>query len=189
MERVQGETALLTRKRFSVHKERMEMKFIKFAFAAVLCALFVVQAEARTLYVDAKRPNNKGNGLKGSTAKKTIQAAINISKTGDTIVVAPGSYAPIKTNNKKRLPYVYIGAILAVAASVVLAIILYSITSGTSNSIPQEIVEGRQASQVGSKGRPRPVGEVVHGLSRHRRQRELEKRLIGNLDERRPLHP
>ena len=48
----------------------------------------------------------------------------------------------IKTNNKKRLPYVYIGAILAVAASVVLAIILYSITSGTSNSIPQEIVEG-----------------------------------------------
>ena len=77
------------------------MKFLKFAFAAVLCALFVVQAEARTLYVDAKRPNNKGNGLKGSTAKKTIQAAINISKTGDTIVVAPGSYAPIKTNNKK----------------------------------------------------------------------------------------
>ncbi len=77
------------------------MKFTKFAFAAALCAMFVVQAEARTLYVDARRPNNRGNGLKLATAKKTIQAAINIAKPGDVIVVAPGSYAPIKTNNKK----------------------------------------------------------------------------------------
>ena len=77
------------------------MKFTKLAFAAALCALFAVQAEARTLYVDARRPNNKGNGLKLSTAKKTIQAAINIAKAGDTILVSPGSYAPIKTSNKK----------------------------------------------------------------------------------------
>ena len=77
------------------------MMFSKFAFAAALCALFVVQTEARTLYVDARRPNNKGNGLKLSTAKKTIQAAINIAKSGDTILVSPGSYAPIKTNNGK----------------------------------------------------------------------------------------
>ncbi len=77
------------------------MKFTKFAFAAALCALFVVQAEARTLYVNAKRPNNKGNGYKASTAKKTIQAAINIAKKGDTILVYPGTYSPIKTNNRK----------------------------------------------------------------------------------------
>ncbi len=77
------------------------MKVTKFAFAAALCALFVVQAEARTLYVNAKRPNNKGNGYKASTAKKTIQAAINIAKKGDTILVYPGTYAPIKTDNKK----------------------------------------------------------------------------------------
>ncbi len=67
-----------------------------------LCALFTFHAaEARTLYVNAKRPNNKGNGLKLKTAKKTIQAAINIAKSGDTILVYPGTYAPIKTNNKK----------------------------------------------------------------------------------------
>ena len=77
------------------------MKFKTLAIATALCAISAVQVEARTLYVDAKRPNNKGNGLTAKTAKKTIQAAINIAKKGDTIVVAPGSYAPIKTNNKK----------------------------------------------------------------------------------------
>ena len=48
----------------------------------------------------------------------------------------------IKTNNKRGTLYVYIGAVIALVASVGLAIILYTITSGTSNSIPQEIVEG-----------------------------------------------
>ena len=67
-----------------------------------LCALFTCNvAEARTLYVNAKRPNNNGNGLSAAKAKKTIQAAINIAKAGDTILVYPGTYAPIKTNNKK----------------------------------------------------------------------------------------
>ena len=66
-----------------------------------LCALFACQAEARTLYVDARRPNNTGNGLSAKKAKKTIQAAINIAKPGDTIVVAAGKYtAPIKSKNK-----------------------------------------------------------------------------------------
>ena len=70
--------------------------------ALALCALVAVQAEARTLYVDAKRPNNKGNGLSVKKAKKTLQAAINIAKSGDTIVVLQGKYAaPVKTNNKK----------------------------------------------------------------------------------------
>ena len=66
-----------------------------------LCALFACQAEARTLYVNSKRPNNKGNALSPAKAKKTIQAAVNIAKKGDTILVYPGTYAPIKTNNKK----------------------------------------------------------------------------------------
>ncbi len=73
----------------------------KIAFLA-LCSLFIISAaEARTLYVNAKRPNNKGNGYKASSAKKTIQAAINIARKGDTILVYPGTYAPIKSNNKK----------------------------------------------------------------------------------------
>ena len=48
----------------------------------------------------------------------------------------------VKTENKKGTRYVYGGAVIALVASVALAILLYSITSSTSNSIPQEIVEG-----------------------------------------------
>ena len=66
-----------------------------------LCAIFALDAGARTLYVDAKRPNNKGNALSAKKAKKTIQAAINVAKKGDTILVLPGTYAPIKTKNKR----------------------------------------------------------------------------------------
>ncbi len=67
-----------------------------------ICALFALgTAEAKTFYVDASRPNNKGNGRSLKTAKKTIQAAVNIAKNGDTIIVYPGTYAPISTKNKK----------------------------------------------------------------------------------------
>lgn len=75
---------------------------MKKLFVLALCALFAVgSAEARTLYVSASRPDNSGNGLKPTTAKKTIQAAINIAKDGDTILVGAGTYAPIRTNNKR----------------------------------------------------------------------------------------
>jgi hypothetical protein len=75
---------------------------VKKLLLLALCAILAAgSAEARTLYVNAKRPNNNGNGLKPATAKKTIQAAINIAKAGDTILVYPGNYAPIKAQNKK----------------------------------------------------------------------------------------
>ena len=48
---------------------RMDMQLRSIAFVTALCAFFTVQTEARTLYVDASRPNNKGNGLKLKTAK------------------------------------------------------------------------------------------------------------------------
>ena len=67
-----------------------------------LCALLSANADARTLYVDSSRPNNNGNGLSKAKAKKTIQAAINVAKKGDTILVLKGKYAaPLKTNNRK----------------------------------------------------------------------------------------
>ena len=69
--------------------------------ALALCALFTLNAGARTLYVDARRPNNNGNGLSAKKAKKTIQAAVNIARKGDTILVRPGTYSPIRTNNRK----------------------------------------------------------------------------------------
>ncbi len=75
---------------------------MKNLLAVALCALLAIHAaEARTIYVDATRPNNKGSGLKISTAKKTIQAAINIAKKGDTILVYPGTYGQISSSNKK----------------------------------------------------------------------------------------
>jgi hypothetical protein len=75
---------------------------MKKLFTLALCALFAATAaEAKTYYVNASRPNNNGNGLKPATAKKTIQAAINLAQDGDTILVYPGEYTPIKTNNKK----------------------------------------------------------------------------------------
>ncbi len=48
----------------------------------------------------------------------------------------------IKTKNKRGTLYVYIGAVLALIASVIMAVILYSFASNAGNSIPQEIVEG-----------------------------------------------
>ncbi len=66
-----------------------------------LCALLSANADARTLYVDATRPNNNGGGLSRAKAKKTIQAAVNVAKKGDTILVYPGKYKPIKTKNRK----------------------------------------------------------------------------------------
>ena len=48
----------------------------------------------------------------------------------------------IKTKNKRGTLYVYIGAVLALTASVIMAVILYSFASNAGNSIPQEIVEG-----------------------------------------------
>ncbi len=53
-----------------------------------------------TLYVDATRPDDSGNGVTWATAKRSIQAAVDIALAGDTIIVADGVYAPISTGNK-----------------------------------------------------------------------------------------
>ncbi len=57
-------------------------------------------AFAETRYVDATRPDDAGDGLSWTTAKHTIQAAINASSPGDTISVTNGTYAPISTTNQ-----------------------------------------------------------------------------------------
>ncbi len=48
----------------------------------------------------------------------------------------------VKTENKKGTLFVYGGSVLALIASVIMAIILYSISNNAGNSIPQEITEG-----------------------------------------------
>ena len=77
-----------------------------------LCGILASgSAEARTLYVNARRPNNNGNGLKPKTAKKTIQAAINIARYGDTILVYPGTYSPFDANKNKYLSVISVKAV------------------------------------------------------------------------------
>ncbi len=50
----------------------MKKQFKIVVLTAALGALFAVQTEARTLYVNASRPNNKGNGLKVKTGSKDL---------------------------------------------------------------------------------------------------------------------
>ena len=57
------------------------------------------------------------------------------------IVAAMVAYL-IKTNNRRGTRYVYGGAILALAASVVFAIIFQMIINSTGSGIPQEVTEG-----------------------------------------------
>ena len=51
-------------------------------------------------YVSASSGDDSNDGLSWTTAKKSIQAAIDASSAGDTILVADGTYAPIETDNK-----------------------------------------------------------------------------------------
>lgn len=89
--------------------------------------------------------SSSGSGSGGGLAWATFGAVLGIIlREGLEAILIVGAMVAylIKTENKRGTLYVYAGAIVALAASVVLAIVLYSITSGTSNSIPQEIVEG-----------------------------------------------
>jgi len=47
---------------------------------------------AVTYYVDAARPDDAGDGVSSETAKKTIQAAIDLANGSDRIRIAPGLY-------------------------------------------------------------------------------------------------
>ena len=53
------------------------------------------------LFVDGVNGHDGNDGFSWATAKKTIQAAINVSLDGDTIWVADGVYDPIATSNRR----------------------------------------------------------------------------------------
>ncbi len=64
----------------------------------VLCLLALsgmlgLSASATNYYVDAARPDDTGDGLSWSTAKKTIQAGVDLAaSSADTVYVADGVY-------------------------------------------------------------------------------------------------
>ena len=82
-----------------------------------------------------------GSGLAWATFGAVFGIILREGLEAILIVGAMVAYL-IKTENRQGTRYVYVGAVVALIASVGLAILLYSITSSTSNSIPQEIVEG-----------------------------------------------
>ncbi len=90
---------------------------------------------------DEEITESGGNGLAWATFAAVFGIILREGLEAILIVGAMVAYL-IKTGNKKGTIFVYVGSVVALAASVVLAIILYTITSGTSNSIPQEITEG-----------------------------------------------
>lgn len=89
--------------------------------------------------------NESGSGSGSGIAWATFIAVFTIIvREGLEAILIVGAMTAylIKTENKKGTKYVYGGSGVAIIASVGLAILLYSITNSTSNSIPQEIVEG-----------------------------------------------
>jgi hypothetical protein len=67
-------------------------------FASVSLLAFCVNAA--TYYVDASRPDDAGAATNWTTAKKSIQSAINLATTNDTVLVTNGTYACISSGSK-----------------------------------------------------------------------------------------
>ena len=73
----------------------MEMKKL------IMMVMFMpTMALAATWYVNGSTGSDSNLGTSESTPMATIQAAIDVADGGDTILVAPGTYAPITTENK-----------------------------------------------------------------------------------------
>ncbi len=114
----------------------------------------VVRKEVDTLVSMLREDAEKLDSLFGYSVEKsgsgglawaTFAAVFGIIvREGLEAILIVGAMAAylIKTKNKKGTLYVYIGAVLALVASVIMAVILYSFASSAGNSIPQEITEG-----------------------------------------------
>jgi len=59
---------------------------------ALICGWGCLTGYGATNYVDRATGNDAYGGTATNTAKRTIQAAVNISNPGDTVLVAPGFY-------------------------------------------------------------------------------------------------
>jgi hypothetical protein len=61
--------------------------------AAADMAVTLTAHFAGTLYADAARPDDSGDGTTWATAKRTLQAAVGVAADNDTVLVAPGVYS------------------------------------------------------------------------------------------------
>ncbi len=76
-------------------------KLSLFATGAAIALSLASSVSARTYYVDAVSGHDGNTGLKTNLAFKTLQKAIDKAASGSTILVAPGTYTPIVSKNKK----------------------------------------------------------------------------------------
>lgn len=72
----------------------MDTRTIRVALAAAVCALTGSLMAATEYFVDCTRPDDSGDGLTVATAKRTIQAAVDLTSPAgkDTVTVLPGVY-------------------------------------------------------------------------------------------------
>ena len=55
---------------------------------------------ATNIYVNSLMPDDSGDGFTPASAKRTLQNAVSLAKTGETIYVADGIYDSVSTSNK-----------------------------------------------------------------------------------------
>ncbi|MBQ7641989.1 MAG: FTR1 family iron permease [Acholeplasmatales bacterium] len=133
---------------------------VELQFAAVKSTAKTLDVDATTqevaklkemLLTDAKALDNLlgYNSKDGSNTGLTIATFFGcftiIIREGLEAILILGAIIAylIKSGNKKQTKFVYIGAIVAVVASIGLAALLYGISlNGISTAIPQEIIEG-----------------------------------------------
>lgn len=101
-------------------------------------ALYLGLSAQTNYYVDASRPDNSGDGLSWATAKKTNQAAVDLTSDGDVVNVNDGTYnvnvsatPGIPTTSGNRL------------------VITTDITVQSVNGAGQTIIEGAEATGGG----------------------------------------
>ena len=78
----------------------MKLKYIITASLAVVCCYAHANMPV-TYFVNGTMGSDENDGIKPSSAKKTIQSAVDIAFNGDKIFVLPGTYGPIVTGNKR----------------------------------------------------------------------------------------
>ena len=63
-----------------------------FSAVKLLVLLASITAAQTNYYVDTSQPDDNGDGLSWATAKRTLQAGVDISTGGDIVNVAAGAY-------------------------------------------------------------------------------------------------
>lgn len=87
-------------------KKLLPKKLLFFTLIYVLCSL----GGRAQIYVDASRSNDLGDGLTSGTAKKNIQAAVDIASPNTSIIIAKGTYNENVIINKNGISLIGAGS-------------------------------------------------------------------------------